>query len=246
MSEAPLEIKPGKYRTRGGKVAFVWFNPQGRINEFAGTIEGLTCEWMNSGRASMFGETTADLIERIEDECDLHGRAAVALPSDEGRAVSVGRAEQRQHVSDAAFKVVDKVYPGAYFLETFARWYENNGLVLLTVAEHDELVMRAAVGDKPVFSRRQLEAERDALRAEVERLIGELRLQDQANDILTTEIERLRKGSDAKSALVPVAEIRPQDHPCGGPPIMRAYGHALSWTVDSLDHRLGRGNGVTR
>lgn len=91
---------------------------------------------------------------------------------------------------------------------------------------------------------RAAETERDALRAEVERLIGELRLQDQANDILTTEIERLRKGSDAKSALVPVAEIRPQDHPCGGPPIMRAYGHALSWTVDSLDHRLGRGNGA--
>lgn len=67
MSEAPLEIKPGKYRTRCGEIA--------RIDEVTesgpiGAINGLEgYEWFPGGKTLKDGSPQVfDLIERIEDE----------------------------------------------------------------------------------------------------------------------------------------------------------------------------------
>lgn len=63
-----LEIKPGKYRTRGGDVADVRRDPYSDVESYIGKIGERHCGWHKDGRASMYCETDADLIERIEDE----------------------------------------------------------------------------------------------------------------------------------------------------------------------------------
>lgn len=74
-----LEIKPGKYRTRNGEVATVR-RDQFYLNGFVGNVCGKHCSWHTDGRASMYSETGADLIERIEDEPKYGAPIAPAFP----------------------------------------------------------------------------------------------------------------------------------------------------------------------
>lgn len=62
-----LEIKPGKYRTRGGYIVCV-DSDQKRPGMFLGMVGGILFDWHGNGRANAFREMQADLIERIEDE----------------------------------------------------------------------------------------------------------------------------------------------------------------------------------
>ena len=86
-----------------------------------------------------------------------------------------------------------------------------------------------------------LTVERDSLRAEVERLTKELRLQDQANDILTRDNERLRKGREDEKGAHTTAEAARVEDARKLAPIHAdlAKAKTLASNFTDLDPRLG-------
>lgn len=145
---------------------------------------------------------------------------------------------QRQHMSDAAWEsmAITFDYEGDNIRRDYVEGdYARAGIVLLTVAEHDELLQRSrdrreqdcVVADL-CAQVREAEAERDALRAEVERLHRDLRNADAA---LADMDERLRKGRD---------DERISGADSGVDRVLGVHRSALlDRRVDALDHRLG-------
>lgn len=96
-----------------------------------------------------------------------------------------------RYVSDAAWEAFKAVGDDDEDREAVEDDCAEMGIVMLTVAEHDELLTRGAYDEASV---RGIEAERDALRAEVERLRAMVSEMCRMDFERFCEIERLRKG----------------------------------------------------
>lgn len=128
---------------------------------------------------------------------------------------------ERHHVSDAAWEAFVKRNPWALrdILEDAVR---KDGTVLLTVEEHEELLKQEQLAEGRLRSWQQqteltirataqaqaFGAERDALRAEVDRLRNESIQINSMLDDAGREIERLRKGrEDEQTGQIPSGNI---------------------------------------
>lgn len=144
------------------------------------------------------------------DDEQVHAiqKQTAELKRDMEAAMFQAKPQQRQHVSDAAWEAYAKDGHSLYERNRLDDWNAKRGLVLLTVAEHDELLLRAGECDGADALYRaekamhaDTENERDALRAEVERWRQQA---DYFRDCYSAarkevldgmiEIERLRKG----------------------------------------------------
>jgi hypothetical protein len=132
-----------------------------------------------------------------------HMMAAPANLSGQGMLDNSMAAPTRQHVSDAAWEAQSR-FIGCDVTDIGLRGAcevgrKESGTVLLTVAECDEL-LRGQIGyGRDVVSAIQhyeVCAERDSLRAEVERLRTEIQRGSSCNYELWLDNERLRKGRE--------------------------------------------------
>ena len=170
--EGSLEVRPGKYRTRDGRVADVradkWYT--GHFVGEAGDAKHLT--WDSDGRRERGFQSSLDLIERIEDEkakeCTVKFRKYEYLTSFDrtitkpegtiGLVPVVGKvlwesgplrlaSAPRQHVSDAAWEAIEKRDGKSGAIVVTREYVEEltrqRGCMYRTVEEIDDLERRA-------------------------------------------------------------------------------------------------------
>ena len=233
-----LEVKPGKYRTRDGSEVRIWYR-DGMPEGFA--PGGMRRRWYTDGAAT--GEDRMlDLIARIDDEPPVQAEQPEKA--------------RRQHVSDAAWAV----YPhfDGDLIQEQEDWHQQHGLVLLTVADVEDL-------EHSVACMPDIREELTFLRAEVEKLTSSLGEARNTSKILAAALDEastlLRKGrEDGHSARDKTSEARDPrvtqavsmaesgSHVCGAsvPYVMstgeqNALSRALLRSVSIIDsgHRLG-------
>lgn len=198
-------------------------------------IGGLTSERLHCGCAT----------DEHTTECPtIHGDIAR-----QAHAMSHPSA-QRQHISDAAWQARLKVFP---HLNNYVgrHEFENDhviaGTVLLTVAEHDELLAAEDRLANSVYEDHALRCEIDALRAELAAAQrAQIMLQSVNADLhrqLRGRDDKRAQGMDAGRILEAASEGAELRHT----PVVRSMGQCVSAALSFLpepDKRLGRGNGA--